>query len=201
MDESDAPSVLVIEDEPDLGRLYELWLEDDYDVRHVETGEQALSALDDTVDVVLLDRRLPGMSGRAVLEEIRERDVDCRVAMVTAVDPSFDVVEMGFDTYVTKPPDREELRDVVERLLDRATLDEQMQEYYSLVSRRAALETEFSSAELADREAYAVLVERIERQRAVVDESLGDVGSHDAFVDSVREVLGPGDGDAVGDTD
>ncbi|MFC4553269.1 response regulator, partial [Halorussus sp. GCM10023401] len=111
MDESDAPTVLVIEDEPDLGRLYELWLEDDYDVKHVETGEQALSALDDSVDVVLLDRRLPGMSGRAVLEEIRERDVDCRVAMVTAVDPSFDVVEMGFDTYVTKPPDREQLRD------------------------------------------------------------------------------------------
>jgi DNA-binding response OmpR family regulator len=36
---------------------------------------------------VLLDRRMPGLSGDNALNRIREREYDCRVAMVTAVDP------------------------------------------------------------------------------------------------------------------
>jgi len=59
--------------------------------------------IDETVDVVLLDRMMPGMSGQEVLAAIRERGLDCRVAMVTAVDADFDVIEMGFDEYLGKP--------------------------------------------------------------------------------------------------
>lgn len=189
MSASSRPVVLHVEDEPGVAEIYDFWLSDDYEVRWVETGEAALDALDPEIDIVLLDRMLPGMAGGEVLEEIRKRDLECRVAMVTAVDPGFDVVEMGFDEYITKPSSREEIKATVDRLLDRASLNDEFQDYYSLVARRSALEAEFSREELAEHEEYTELVERIEEQETVVDEQTGDLSSDLEFVGAVREIM------------
>lgn len=188
MNESDQPIVLVVEDEPDIAETYERWLQD-YDVRRAETADEALATVDDSVDVVLLDRMLPGRSGSEVLAEIRSRGIDCRVAMVTAVDPGLDVLEMGFDEYLTKPPGRDELRKTVGRLLHRATLDDDLQEYYSLVARRAALESELSENRLEENEEYVDLVDRIETHRASVEAAMGDMSSDTGFVSAVREIV------------
>ncbi len=83
----DLPLVLVVEDEPDLADLYATWLRGEYRVRVAYGGREALEKLDDEVEVVLLDRRMPDLSGDEALKEIRERGFDCRVAMVTAVEP------------------------------------------------------------------------------------------------------------------
>lgn len=139
---SDAITVLVVEDERALASLYDAWLSDDYDVHVAHTGQVALDELDETVDVVLLDRRLPGLSGREVLTTIREQYDDCQVAMVTAVEPGVDVLEMGFDDYVTKPASRDDIRSVVASLLDRKQYDAYVQRYFRLVSKRTALERE-----------------------------------------------------------
>lgn len=187
MSDSESPVVLIVEDEPDVAETYARWL-GDYDVRQAETGEEALAQVDETIDVVLLDRMMPGMSGGEVLKEIRSLEVDCRVAMVTAVDPSFDIIEMGFDEYLTKPPDRGELQATVDRLLRRATLDTDLQEYYSLVARRSTLETEFSESRLESNEEYTELVERIETHKAAVDDAMGDLASDSEFIGAVREI-------------
>jgi len=100
------PLVLVVEDEPDLADLYAAWLGDEYRVRTAYGGQEALDELDeadDEVDAILLDRRMPGLSGDEVLAAVRERGIDCRVAMVTAVEPDFDILKMGFDDYLVKP--------------------------------------------------------------------------------------------------
>jgi DNA-binding response OmpR family regulator len=185
---SDDPVVLVVEDEPDVADTYRIWLDADYDVRTAADGEEALETVDEDVDVVLLDRMMPKKSGAEVLAEIRERGVDCRVAMVSAVDPDFDVIEMGFDAYVTKPPGREELLETIERLLERATLDDELQEYYSLVSRRSAIEAQMTDAELSENEDYQRLCDRIDEQRTEADDTLGDMGSDVDFVGAVREL-------------
>lgn len=185
---SDPPVVMVVEDEPDVAESYQLWLQGEYDVRWADNGPEALNRIDDEVDVVLLDRMMTEMSGDEVLAELRERGVDCQVAMVTAVDPGLDVLEMGFDEYLTKPPKRGELVETVERLLERADLEDHMQEYYSMVARRSALEAEFTEAELADSEQYVALTERIESHGAAVDEELGDMSSDEEFVGVVREI-------------
>lgn len=166
---ADQPVVLVVEDEPDVAETYEVWLAEEYDVRRATNGQEALEMVDG-VDVVLLDRIMPGMSGAEVLTELRERGHDCAVAMVTAVDPDFDVLEMGFDTYVVKPTTREELYGTIDALLDRATHDEQVQQYYSLAARRAALEANKPRAELDASDEYAELEARIED----LQESLGE---------------------------
>jgi len=53
------PSVLVVEDEPDIAALYAGFLEERYDVDLAETAAEAIDRVDGAVDVVLLDRRLP----------------------------------------------------------------------------------------------------------------------------------------------
>jgi DNA-binding response OmpR family regulator len=161
MSATDEPVVLVVEDEPDVGETYELWLAGDYEVRRAATGTEALEALDEDVDVVLLDRMLPGMSGEEVLSELRDRGHDVQVAMVTAVDPDFDIVEMGFDAYVTKPPTRETLLETITDLLERRERTDRVREYRALLSKRAALEGGKSGTELVESDAYAELEERI----------------------------------------
>ena len=169
------PLVLVVEDEPDLADLYAAWLGDEYRVRTAYGGQEALEHLDevdDDVDAILLDRRMPGLSGDEVLSAVRERGIDCRVAMVTAVEPDFDILKMGFDDYLVKPVTSDTLRDTVEGLLRRGEYDTEMQELFSLTSKKAMLETEKSATELADNDEYGRLTDRINELRSRADESL-----------------------------
>jgi DNA-binding response OmpR family regulator len=169
------PLVLVVEDEPDLADLYAAWLGDEYRVRTAYGGQEALEVLDEVgndVDAILLDRRMPGLSGDEVLSAVRERGIDCRVAMVTAVEPDFDILKMGFDDYLVKPVTSDTLRDTVAGLLRRGEYDTEMQELFSLTSKKAMLEAEKSATELADNEEYQRLTGRIEELRSRADESL-----------------------------
>ena len=113
-------TVLLVDDEPELVEIYEMWFEGAYTTRTAYGGRQALEAFDEDVDVVLLDRRMPGMSGDEVLERFREGDHDCPVVMVTAVEPDQGIVELPFDEYVVKPADRTELLEVVGGALERS---------------------------------------------------------------------------------
>jgi len=176
------PLVLVVEDEPDLADLYAAWLGDEYRVLTAYGGQEALDQLDsvdDGVDAILLDRRMPGLSGDEVLAAVRERGIDCRVAMVTAVEPDFDILKMGFDDYLVKPVTSDTLRETVEGLLQRSEYDTEMQELFSLTSKKAMLEAEKSATELDDNEEYQRLTERIEELRSDADESLSAVTEDD----------------------
>jgi two-component system response regulator AdeR len=176
--------ILVVEDEVELARLYTDWLDDEYEVRMATSGEEGLKQYDDDVDVVLLDRRMPGLSGDEVLAEIRDRPGSCQVAMVTAVDPDVDILELGFDDYVTKPVSSEDLLRTVERLLTRATYEESVQEYFALASKRATVEAEKSATELSENEEYLALATRIDELESEIDrraESFEEVDFRAAF--------------------
>lgn len=184
------PLVLIVEDEPDLADLYAAWLGDEYRVRTAYGGHEALETvdeLDDDVDAILLDRRMPGLSGDEVLTAVRERGIDCRVAMVTAVEPDFDILEMGFDDYLVKPVASETLKETVEGLLRRGTYDSGVQNLFSLTSKKAMLEAEKSASELADSDEYQKLTTRIEELREEVDRSLEAVTETDDFEGLFRE--------------
>jgi len=178
----DRPLVLVVEDEADLADLYATWLKSEYRVRTAYGGEEALEKLDDEISVMLLDRRMPGLSGDEVLDAAREKGVDCPVSMVTAVEPDFDIIEMGFDTYLVKPVTRDTLKETVEDLLSRSSYDEGVQELYSLASKKALLESEKGRSSLEDNEEYQELSERLDELREELDETLGSVENHDEFV-------------------
>jgi len=175
------PVVVVVEDESDLADLYAAWLRDHCAVRTVYDGDAAVDELDDSVDIVLLDRRMPGLSGDEVLDAIRERGLDIEVAMVTAVEPDFDIVEMGFDDYLVKPVSQEDLVETVENLLLRSEYDERIQEFFALASKKALLDSEKTEAELRASEEYARLVDRLAVIREETDETLLQLSESDSY--------------------
>ncbi|WP_251342668.1 response regulator [Haloplanus halophilus] len=162
-------TVLVVDDQPNVAKAYELHLPEAYTVRTATGGAEALELVDESVDVVLLDRRMPEMTGDEVLETIRERGYGCRVAMVTAVDPDFDIVEMDFDAYLTKTVAPEEIRETVDRLATLSDLDEQLREHFVLAEKKATLEATKRASELDEHEEYAELVERLDALETELD--------------------------------
>lgn len=170
-------TILVVEDDTAVAQLYVQFLEPEYHVITTETAAAAISLLreqaagtelDQPIDAVLLDRRLPDAPGSDVLDVITAEGLDCRVAMVTGVEPGFDILDMGFDLYILKPVTRTELLDAVETLFVRSEYGGLLREAASLVSKRALLESQKSEAELDASEEYRELLDRM----AALDEEL-----------------------------
>lgn len=111
------PTVMVVDDQPEIVELYTYLLQDDYEVRTAVGGEQALSLVDESVDVMFLDRQMPDYTGREVLERIEQRNLDVQVVLVTGTEPDADVGELPFDAYLLKPIAGERLRTTADRLL------------------------------------------------------------------------------------
>ena len=181
-------TILVVDDERDVADLYRIWLEEHHDVRTAYDGESALELLDDSVDVVLLDRRMPGLHGDEVLAEIEDRGFDCRVVMVTAVKPDFDVIEMGFDEYLVKPVSRSDLYGAVDSMSRRNAYDGQMREYFALASKKAVLESEKNPEALQADERYVELEDRLSAARSEAEETQGGFDGHDDFAAAFRDI-------------
>ena len=163
--------VLVVDDDTDLADTYASQLADRFAVETAYSGPTALSALGEEIDIVLLDRRMPALSGGDVLEAIRDRRLDIRVAMVTSEQPDFDIIEMPFDDYVQKPASAAALVETVEHLERCLHYEEQVREYYALAAKRAALVESKPPAELAASEQFHSL----EADLAAARESLSDL--------------------------
>jgi DNA-binding response OmpR family regulator len=106
-----------------------------YAVRVAVDGEQALSAAGDrSLDLIVLDLMLPGMSGLEVLRVIRADGVDTPVIVLSAKGQEVDRVvglKVGADDYVAKPFSRPELLARIEAVLRRrrtATADDEASE-------------------------------------------------------------------------
>ena len=186
----DSPEVLVVDDESRLADLFAAWLGSEWNVETAYDGEAALDLMAESVELVLLDRRMPGLSGDEVLERIREEGYDCRVIMVTAVDPDFDIIEMGFDDYLVKPVSKEDLLDIAEKMKTRSTYAAEVQEYYALTSKKALLESEKSERDLDEREEYQDLRDRVEELEDRVDDAMAGLSDHDDFVGAFQDLPG-----------
>jgi DNA-binding response OmpR family regulator len=186
MTENGRATVLVVDDDPAIADGHAARLEEEYEVRQAYGGEEALAALDEAVDVVLLDRRMPGISGDNVLSEIRDRGLDCRVAMLTGVSPSFDIADMKFDDYIEKPIGEGELFGTVERLLRRSRYDDRLQEYFAVASKVGTLQAEYDAKELRDREEYVRLRARLRSIRRKIDETVAKLPPADRYAVAIE---------------
>jgi predicted DNA binding protein/DNA-binding response OmpR family regulator len=158
------PVVLVVDDDEDLAETCEYWLDaGTYSPRVANSGEEALEVVDDDVDAVLLDRRMPTLSGDEVLSELRDRGFDIPVAMMTAVAPDTDIVDMPFDEYLVKPVNQDDVLEAVDEMLARSSFEDDVREYFAMSSTADAL-AEREDEELRDADALASLREEIEDQ-------------------------------------
>jgi DNA-binding response OmpR family regulator len=190
MSSTEPATVLVVDDEPDVADAYAAQLEDDYIVSTAYGGEQALDNIDASVDIVLLDRRMPEISGDEVLTRIRERGLSIRVAMVTAVDPDFDIIEMPFDDYVIKPVSREDLFETIERLLTCSEYEERLRRYYALTAKHATLLANKPESELSESNRFDQLETEMHEMRDNLDETIAKFDDDDftaAFRDLEQE--------------
>ena len=107
--------ILVVDDDASIRRALEIQLRGDgHSVRSAASGEAALDLLGDQAStVVLLDLRLPGMSGEETLEQIRTRHPDSHVVIITAhgsIDSAVNAIKAGAHDYLTKPFTPDEVR-------------------------------------------------------------------------------------------
>jgi DNA-binding response OmpR family regulator len=167
-------TVLIVDDEEAVADVYALRLGDQYDVRTAYGGSEALDAVDGAVDVVLLDRRMPGLSGDEVLERIRDADHACRVVMLTAVDPGMDILRMDFDDYLCKPIEKKDLVAAIEQQLRVKRYDDRVSEYLEVTSKLALLEQELPPPDVENSEELARLRERAETLKMDLDETLAE---------------------------
>lgn len=173
--EESLPKVLVVDDDPRLADMHAGWLEDGYTVETAYSGREALQKLTDDVDVLVLDRRMPEISGEEVLDRLTTLGVDPGVVMLTAVEPDFDVVDMDYDDYVVKPGLKSEVTKTVAEVLERSSLDNAVREYLALAAKRSLLRTEMTTGVREDSAAYSALVDRLGELEQTLDDPVEDI--------------------------
>jgi two-component system response regulator PilR (NtrC family) len=119
--------ILIVDDEEVLRDILEaLVRKQGHNPILAKTGEEALMILDrEEIDLVLLDLMLPGMSGLEVLSQIRTKDPDQVVVVITAyssIEGAIEAMRGGAFHYIPKPFKNEEVRLVVSQGLERRSL-------------------------------------------------------------------------------
>ena len=166
-------TVLIVEDEENLADLFGIWLQEQFEVYVACSGEDALEIFaEEPIDIVLLDRRMPGLSGTEVLQSIREGGDAQQVIMVTAVQPTEDLASIDVDDYLLKPIDRTKLLRAVEAAELVLTYEDSLTELLSLTARKATLEANLDKTELEKDERYGGLLQRIRELEEEADTTL-----------------------------
>lgn len=118
------PPILLVEDDQDLGNILAEYLRiKGYEVKLVDTGEAALSMLQQSWLIIILDVALPGISGFDVAEKVRKAGMSVPFIFLTAKGQKKDRIhglKLGADDYITKPFEVEELLLRVQNILKRS---------------------------------------------------------------------------------
>ncbi|HUK01349.1 MAG TPA: sigma 54-interacting transcriptional regulator [Steroidobacteraceae bacterium] len=114
--------ILVVDDDPGLLRLLTIRLRaENYDVEAVESGAQALAAASRfRPDLVITDLRMDHMDGIGLLKELQNRWPGLKVIILTAhgtIPDAVQATQMGAFGFLTKPVDKQELLDQVQKAL------------------------------------------------------------------------------------
>lgn len=111
--------ILVIDDEHNIRMMVQLALEQvGHEVDTAADGPSGLEKFGDSsgYDLVLLDQRMPGMEGLEVLQEMKSRNPNARIVMITAfgtIDLAVDAMKAGATDFLRKPFTTETLRGAV----------------------------------------------------------------------------------------
>ena len=125
-----ARRILIIDDEENIRRVMRLTLEAaGHEVFEATNGEGGLEAFGngETFDAVLLDQRMPGLDGLETLRQIKQRQPEARVIIMTAyasIELAVDAMKLGALDFVRKPMTPEILRNAVDAALSKTALAE-----------------------------------------------------------------------------
>ncbi|WP_423750701.1 response regulator transcription factor [Salinirarus marinus] len=108
-------TVVLADDDEDFRETLCLWLmnEDIYETNDVRNGEKAIEKLDETIDILVLDRQMPKLSGSEVVERLDKTSFDGAVIVISANKPDSNLCENDVTDYLTKPIDRATFTDTM----------------------------------------------------------------------------------------
>ena len=115
-------TILIIDDEKNILRLYEVELQaDGYTVLTADNAPTALNLLrTNTVDLIVLDIRMPGITGLELMEDIKFINRDVPIILNTAYSGYKDNFQSWLaEAYVVKSADVKELKDKISEILSR----------------------------------------------------------------------------------
>jgi signal transduction histidine kinase len=120
---TDLPQILVIDDEMGPRESLRMLLKTDYQVHTADCVEAGIKLLrEKRPDTIVMDIRMPGMSGIEGLRKIREIDQHLSVIMLTgfgALETAKEALRLGANDYISKPFDAREMREVISRNVER----------------------------------------------------------------------------------
>jgi DNA-binding NtrC family response regulator len=127
-EETSRGRILVIDDEPDIrDSLEALLTQEKYQVTLAPNATEGLKRLElSAYDLVLLDLMMPDKSGMQVLQEVRARDTETPIFMITAygsIEVAVQALKHGASDYFSKPWDNEKLLIEIERMLAKRRLE------------------------------------------------------------------------------
>jgi len=138
--------ILVVDDDPGLLRLLSIRLRaEGYDVEAVETAAEALAALPQfRPDLVITDLRMENMDGIGLLKEVQRQRPGLCVLLLTAhgtIPDAVEATQTGAFGFLTKPVDKQQLLDHVERAMRVSGLPHKENEWNSgLITRSPVME-------------------------------------------------------------
>ncbi|MCB1057171.1 MAG: sigma-54-dependent Fis family transcriptional regulator [Acidobacteria bacterium] len=144
---AERPQVLVIDDETGSRESMAIAIERaGLEVRTFDDARKALEYLEnvDGVRVVVCDLKMPGMDGLGFLSEVREREYDLGVILVTgfgSIESAVEAMRVGADDYLTKPVELYELRQRVQNLMERKQLKEEVTNLRSMLDKKYGFES------------------------------------------------------------
>lgn len=180
--------ILIVDDEPGvtMGLEDQLALEG-FEVETRDNGKSGLQAvLQLKPDLVLLDVMMPNMNGLEVCKELRKRDVDVPIIMLTARGEEIDKVvglELGADDYVTKPFSSREVVARIKALLRRSRSVNSTQDLATL--RFADIEVDFKSFQARRAGQLVELTAREFQILQVFGSQPGEVITRDEFLNRI----------------
>jgi two-component system response regulator AtoC len=123
-------SILIVDDELGVRESFRLLFKDAFEIHLAASGREALQAFASrSIDIVLLDIRLPDTNGVEVLRQIKEVDPDVDIVMVTAVGDQQTAVEAmksGAHDFIQKPFAVEAVRTLVHRVAEKRRLSSEV---------------------------------------------------------------------------
>ncbi|MEO8288450.1 MAG: sigma-54 dependent transcriptional regulator [Chloroflexota bacterium] len=133
--------ILVADDDNSIRALLKTFLEDEsYRVTEATTGQEALEGLRaGGYDLVLLDMRLPGMTGLDVLKQLREKQGEVPVILMTAYGSpniAIQASSLGAYGYITKPFELDDVLHTISRYFERQSLKEEVRSLRSQMEPR-----------------------------------------------------------------
>jgi two-component system response regulator GlrR len=146
--------ILVVDDDPGLLRLLTIRLRaENYEVEAVESGAQALAAASRfRPDLVVTDLRMDEMDGIGLLKELQNRYPGLKVIILTAhgtIPDAVQATQMGAFGFLTKPVDKQELLDQVQRALRISGFSETVEDWRSeIITRSAVMEERLAQAHM-----------------------------------------------------